>query len=393
MSISRSTFLLAVLVASLVTATGRAEDLAGTVDANLRDSGALSGYRVHVKAKSGTVWLEGQVGGQKQLASAVSIAENTEGVERVVNRLSIANQSHAKSAAAFSLPQSVRALIGLPMPAAPKSIDQSNSDENQLLAGRDADEEAAENARVMLLVNESEEEAVSEVALAQAVAPEARRQSKPQSQATGSQQAKAGLRAGTPRPLGMASARPMPQASAAGQPQGTRPKGRMPQTATRASAMGEPMQLPAPGGPGRLGGYEGRMADGQVAEGQIVPGSMRMTEGPAGEGYAGGSVRANGNPGMGRPMPMGSAGVGMPPVPMRGDGPNMPKYSWPSYAASPNYAAVQYPTQYSPTAWPYIGPFYPYPQVPLGWRRVSLEWDDGWWFLDFDDRHQHSHHR
>jgi hypothetical protein len=31
--------------------------------------------------------------------------------------------------------------------------------------------------------------------------------------------------------------------------------------------------------------------------------------------------------------------------------------------------------------------------VPLGWRRVSLEWDDGWWWLDFDERHYHSHHR
>ncbi|MCA9241135.1 MAG: BON domain-containing protein, partial [Planctomycetales bacterium] len=59
---------------------------------------------------------------------------------------------------------------------------------------------------------------------------------------------------------------------------------------------------------------------------------------------------------------------------------NMPGYAWPSYAAHPNYAAVTYPKQYSPTAWPYIGPFYPYPQVPLGWRNVTLEWDDGWWF-------------
>ena len=46
--------------------------------------------------------------------------------------------------------------------------------------------------------------------------------------------------------------------------------------------------------------------------------------------------------------------------------------------------------QYSPTAWPYIGPFYPYPQVPLAWRKVSLEWDDGWWFLDFS-AHNSSH--
>jgi hypothetical protein len=69
----------------------------------------------------------------------------------------------------------------------------------------------------------------------------------------------------------------------------------------------------------------------------------------------------------------------------RFDSPVMPGYAWPSYAAYPNYAALTYPKQYSPTAWPYIGPFYPYPQVPLGWRKVTLEWDDGWWFLDFKD--------
>jgi len=68
----------------------------------------------------------------------------------------------------------------------------------------------------------------------------------------------------------------------------------------------------------------------------------------------------------------------------------MPGYAWPSYASYPNYAALTYPRQYSPTAWPYIGPFYPYPQVPLAWRKVSLEWDDGWWFLDFS-AHNSSH--
>ena len=73
-------------------------------------------------------------------------------------------------------------------------------------------------------------------------------------------------------------------------------------------------------------------------------------------------------------------------APVRYDHPAMPAYAWPSYAAYPNYAAVTYPKQYSPTAWPYIGPFYPYPQVPLGWRKVSLQWDDGWWWLEFKDK-------
>ena len=85
----------------------------------------------------------------------------------------------------------------------------------------------------------------------------------------------------------------------------------------------------------------------------------------------------------GQPVPMAPyAAAGAP----RYDSPNMPNYAWPGYAAYPNYAALTYPQQYSPSAWPYIGPFYPYPQVPMGWRKISLEWDDGWWFLDFTDR-------
>jgi len=86
------------------------------------------------------------------------------------------------------------------------------------------------------------------------------------------------------------------------------------------------------------------------------------------------------------PIPAYVAGTGGGVAPVRYDQPHMPNYAWPSYAAYPNYGAVTYPRQYSPTAWPYIGPFYPYPQVPLGWRKVTLEWDDGWWMLDFKDR-------
>ena len=80
-------------------------------------------------------------------------------------------------------------------------------------------------------------------------------------------------------------------------------------------------------------------------------------------------------------MPASYGAVGMP-----SEAPNLPGYAWPGYAAHPNYAGVTYPRQYSASAWPYIGPFYPYPQVPLGWRKVSLEWDDGWWMLDFSDK-------
>jgi hypothetical protein len=89
--------------------------------------------------------------------------------------------------------------------------------------------------------------------------------------------------------------------------------------------------------------------------------------------------------GSGGPVPAFVPGLGGG-GPTRYEQPYLPKHAWPAYAAYPNYGAVTYPQQYSPTAWPYIGPFYPYPQVPLGWRKVTLEWDDGWWFLDFKAR-------
>ena len=100
--------------------------------------------------------------------------------------------------------------------------------------------------------------------------------------------------------------------------------------------------------------------------------------------YSQGAPLPIGNPGA-SPMPQYVAPVGNGVAPVRYDQPHMPNYSWPSYAAHPNYAALTYPKQHSPCAWPYIGTFYPYPQVPLGWRKVTLEWHDGWWNLDFDD--------
>ncbi|MGL4942951.1 MAG: BON domain-containing protein [Thermoguttaceae bacterium] len=95
------------------------------------------------------------------------------------------------------------------------------------------------------------------------------------------------------------------------------------------------------------------------------------------------------------PLPMYAQAVAMPesttampngrPVPGQYNQPTMPEYAWPSYAAYPNYAEVAYPRQHAAGAWPFIGPYYPYPQVPLGWRKTTLEWHDGWWWMDFDD--------
>jgi hypothetical protein len=61
--------------------------------------------------------------------------------------------------------------------------------------------------------------------------------------------------------------------------------------------------------------------------------------------------------------------------------PFMPPYAWPTYAPYNNYSRVAYPISYPYQAFPFIGPVYPFPKVPPGWRSVKLEWNDGHWWL------------
>lgn len=61
--------------------------------------------------------------------------------------------------------------------------------------------------------------------------------------------------------------------------------------------------------------------------------------------------------------------------------PPMPPYAWPTYAPYNNYSRVAYPIAYPAEAFPFIGPVHPFPKVPLGWRSVTLKWDDGHWWL------------
>jgi hypothetical protein len=148
------------------------------------------------------------------------------------------------------------------------------------------------------------------------------------------------------------------------------------QPAARRSNMPVPYQRM----PGTLG-MSGMMPPHQASATGVYQASCNCNAGGPGPGMAMGA------PCDGAPNGFVPAGSGRGPS---YDNPQMPGYAWPSYASYPNYAALTYPQQYSPSAWPYIGPFYPYPQVPLAWRKVSLEWDDGWWFLDFSS-HNSSH--
>jgi hypothetical protein len=78
------------------------------------------------------------------------------------------------------------------------------------------------------------------------------------------------------------------------------------------------------------------------------------------------------------PMPLYAAPQ---PGPYDVNQPKMPPYAWPTYAPYNNYSRVAYPEAYPYNAWPFIGPVYPFPKIPLGWRSVKLQWEDGHWYF------------
>lgn len=114
-------------------------------------------------------------------------------------------------------------------------------------------------------------------------------------------------------------------------------------------------------------------------------------------------VRANAltQPALQEPLPLPGKGMGNAPPPPATPGqeptpifqanpglsyaaqnpPPLPPYAWPTFAPYNNYSRVASPTLYPYQAWPYIGPMYPFPKVPLGWRSVSLNYYNGhWWY-------------
>jgi len=77
------------------------------------------------------------------------------------------------------------------------------------------------------------------------------------------------------------------------------------------------------------------------------------------------------------PAPLGVPGAITPDL----QAPPLPPYAWPTYAPYNNASRIGYPQAYPYNAFPFIGPYYPFPKVPLGWRKVTLEWEDGHWYL------------
>lgn len=305
-----------------------------------KQAGQLKGFRLGVSVKDGHVWLKGRTTSPDQRDMVLKLAQRVAGVKAVVNEVEITTEAPASAAATNpGLAGAWQTNVGTAPPAS--------------IPSRKIEATRAPSAANVEIHKRPTATFASDTSLAQpasvaradfAVGPGTVQRIPTEGNQQGSRFTSDTQESPTPaRPANTASSRNAVTSQAA--PQRSALTG---PPVANSSHMGapHPNQMPLP--------YGGR----QVAYNQ---------------------------PGMpGQPIPayVPMAG-GNQVAPARYDHPRMPGYAWPSYAAYPNYAAVTYPRQYSPTAWPYIGPFYPYPQVPLGWRKVSLEWDDGWWMLDF----------
>jgi hypothetical protein len=114
------------------------------------------------------------------------------------------------------------------------------------------------------------------------------------------------------------------------------------------------------------GGEQGPFSPAGRSHQPLIGGSI---EGAVGAPQEPVSIMPGVDPGMGGP---GMGGLGMQPP--------LPPYAWPTYAPYNNYSRVAYPTLYNHDAFPFIGPVYPFPKIPLGWRAVTLQWMDGYWW-------------
>ena len=67
------------------------QEVAEEIKYNLKE--VLRNYSVGIKVQDGTAWLNGSVADERQMATAIAIAHQTPGVERVVNNMAIGSQS------------------------------------------------------------------------------------------------------------------------------------------------------------------------------------------------------------------------------------------------------------------------------------------------------------
>jgi len=314
------------------------QQIAEQIAAHLRNSGQLHGYKIGVKFQDGVAWLRGRVSSEEQMRLALQLAGQVPGVQKVENELTVASSETSADSMAgnggkllnpFASSGVKPASADIPAPVLQQGAAAMGPEQTPRPLGVSSFGVAASGG----IRRVSGIETGPMLASPQQVSPPTNHYAAVPAMMVGAEEAPSAATA----PL-----RPIP--------------------------MPQPMAQPGPAP--------------RTASRQTSPRPIPVAMAPTGEGAA---APVPTQPVAGSPMPVSGVPVSGGVAPVRYDQPHLPNYAWPSYAAYPNYAAVTYPKQYSPTAWPYIGPFYPYPQVPLGWRKVTLEWHDGWWFLDFDD--------
>jgi len=374
-----------------------------------KKAGTLKGFSIDLQVDEGTVWLSGRVTSEQQQARALDLARRVSGVKQVVNDLTVSGAAKTGVAAkqvatpkaeapAPAYTQNTTPAIPFTPVETPRTIPatpiEPMPEYNSVAVEMPPTSAAGNTLEAIPLAAEPRAQSQQEYVPANAPAP----QKSSSTAGRGSQQSvlnsvsktlmgavhgKSTVQpASTSQEIAKATGsgpigsgvEPGALGSRRGVVQAAQPVANVPQNVTQAEQL-QPLYPPA----------------GQVAM-MPMPYMVPVYAGPQQQvplavAPASSQAYINGGQGaMGAPQPMYMPGSGVGIAPARYDHPQMPGYAWPSYASHPNYAAVTYPKQYSPTAWPYIGPFYPYPQVPLGWRKVTMEWDDGWWFLDFKDR-------
>lgn len=362
------------------------QETAEEIAKGLRASGQLHNYRIGIKYQDGTVWLRGDVANPEQLQTALALTAQMPGVTRVVNNLSVAAvAAEAANAAAPAAKPAGPTVESKPQPAGtafqPEQARRLRSGSfgaiRSMVANKPAQVAPEQASPPPQPAQPSLAERLAATFLSAPAKPVTVEEPvAPPQQAAGPQVTQPLTVAMQPERSAQRLIQPIPAAYL--QPQGPAAPAEIMPPATAA-----PAQIAAPTAPVPATVPQPQYQSTPVQQYQQAPVMGQVQQAVPG-------VAPYAVPGMtnGTPLPCYMA-PGVAPAPARYDNPALPGYAWPSYASYPNYAAVTYPRQYSPTAWPYIGPFYPYPQVPLGWRKVCLEWDDGWWMLDFKDRHHH----
>jgi osmotically-inducible protein OsmY len=303
----------------------------------------LQGKDIAIEIKSGVCTLEGQIADAQQKAAAAKIVGSVAGVQRVDNRLVVM--------AAAGAPRT--------MPSA-SGVQQAGYEKGGTQGVRQVSNEVAQPAAA---APQSNEQVAREIAGALAGA------------GISGYDIEVRYKGGVAALVGEVGSAQEAQIAE----QAARSVSGVSNVLNKLTVGGQPAAAPQQqqfAGPQFGGPQMGPAGTPAIPTAYQLPAGYPQPGYPAQPGY----TQPTGYPVPAQGAPMATAGH------LVHNAPNVPEHAWPAYAPYDNYAQVTYPSAYDASAWPYIGPFYPYPQVPMEWRSAQLVWDDGHWQLKFHSR-------